>query len=144
MDRPDDIPQWAWDYALEAYKAAIDRPIWAGSGFEMIARAIVAAVEANKAKLFSGEKPDDIPQSEWDTSIAFKSSVDVASMGACEFIARARMDAKAEEREACAQIAKTYGANMSIWMTSEWPTAKLAANYAGQDISAVIRNRKGA
>lgn len=46
------------------------------------------------------------------------------------------------EREACAQTAATYGANMSIWMSSEWPTAKLASNYAGQDIADAIRNRR--
>lgn len=57
---------------------------------------------------FSGKKPDDIPQSEWDASIAFKNRVDVASMSACEFIARARMDAKAEEREAILLLVAPY------------------------------------
>lgn len=51
------------------------------------------------------------------------------------------MAATLAEREANAKMAATYGANMSIWMSSEWPTAKLASNYAGQDIAAAIRKR---
>lgn len=43
------------------------------------------------------------------------------------------------ERERAARLAETYAANMSIWMSSEWPTAKLSANYAGQDIARAIR-----
>lgn len=90
---------------------------------------------------FSGEKPDDIPQSEWDASIAFKNSVDVSSMSACEFVARAMMKAREEEREGCAQVAITFG------------PAHYAETHPGHQrvnvelevaIAQAIRNRKGA
>lgn len=46
----------------------------------------------------------------------------------------------ADERERCAEIAATYAANMSIWLSSEWPTAKLTARIAASEIAAAIRN----
>lgn len=48
------------------------------------------------------EKPEDIPQSDWDASMAFKNRVDASSMSAQEFVARAMMAAREEENEACA------------------------------------------
>jgi hypothetical protein len=88
---------------------------------------------------FSGEKPDDIPQSEWDASIAFKNRVDVASMSACEFIARARMDAKAEERREIQTSVQDLIASADT--SNSW---QLGYRQGRLDAVTAIRNRKGA
>lgn len=91
-------------------------------------------------------KPDDIPQSDWDASLSFKSRVDASSMSAQEFVARAMMAAREEEREAILKVAE----NFDTGCRPESAPADYVDGYdAGVDdfsvfFSQTIRNRKGA
>lgn len=96
-------------------------------------------------------KPEDIPQDVWDKSIALMQGIpadfswdgfeDAKSNHACaaEEVARAIMDAKAEEREACAAVADEY-----VWddhaLSQATPIGK-AVHHQSVEISEAIRKR---